>query len=44
MTTAPRSVPVSRELGRVVIELTLAVLGITVVLPTLLALAAAGAR
>lgn len=44
MTTAARPVPVSRELARVVIQLALAVLGITVILPSLLALAAAAAR
>ena len=41
MTTATRPVPVSRELARIVVELIVAVLGITVVLPSLLALAAA---
>ena len=44
MTTAARSVPVSRELARIVIQLVLAVLGITIVLPSLLALAATAAR
>ena len=44
MTTATRSVPVGRELARVGVLLTLAVLGITVVLPSLLALAAAAPR
>lgn len=44
MTTAARSVPVTRELARLVIQLAIAILGIVVVLPNLLALAAAAAR
>jgi len=44
MRTAPRAVPLSWELTRMALLLILAALAITVILPDLLALAAAAAR
>jgi hypothetical protein len=44
MTPAPRTIPLGREFARAVVLLALAALGIFVVLPSLLALAAAAGR
>jgi hypothetical protein len=44
MTPAPRTIPLSQELARAVVLLALAALSIFVLLPSLLALAAATGR
>ena len=44
MTPAPRTIPLSQEFARVFVLLALAALGIFVVFPSLLALAAATGR